>query len=64
MIIYNLTEKMLYDLLMDTIEEGHNSEMEQRERYIIWCSELLEPLRKILNSHRRLGEVITFQKQT
>ena len=34
MIIYNLTEKMLYDLLMDTIEEGHNSEMEQRERLL------------------------------
>ena len=31
MIIYNLTEKMLYDLLMDTIEEGHNKEMEERE---------------------------------
>jgi len=34
MIIYNLTEKMLYDLLMDTIEEGHNAEMEQRERLL------------------------------
>ena len=34
MIIYNLTEKMMYDLLMDTIEEGHNSEMEQRERLL------------------------------
>ena len=34
MIIYNLTEKMLYDLLMETIEEGHNSEMEQRERLL------------------------------
>ena len=34
MIIYNLTEKMLYDLLMDTIEEGHNSEMEERERLL------------------------------
>ena len=34
MIIYNLTEKMLYDLLMETIEEGHNAEMEQRERLL------------------------------
>ena len=34
MIIYNLTEKMLYDLLMDTIEEGHNNEMEERERLL------------------------------
>ena len=34
MIIYNLTEKMLYDLLMDTIEEGHNKEMEERERLL------------------------------
>ena len=34
MIIYNLTEKMLYDLLMDTIEEGYNKEMEERERLL------------------------------
>lgn len=34
MIIYNLTEKMLYDLLMDTIEEGHNQELESRERML------------------------------
>lgn len=34
MIIYNLTEKMLYDLLMETIEDGHNKEMEERERLL------------------------------
>ena len=31
MIIYNLTEKMLYDLLMDTIEEGMEKEHSERE---------------------------------
>jgi len=31
MIIYNLTEKMLYDLLMDTIEEGLEKEHSSRE---------------------------------
>ena len=34
MIIYNLTERMLHELLMETIEEGHNSEMEERERLL------------------------------
>ena len=34
MIIYNLTEKMLHELLMETIEEGHNKEMEERERLL------------------------------
>ena len=34
MIIYNLTESMLYDLLMETIEEGYNKEMEERERLL------------------------------
>jgi len=34
MIIYNLTEKMLYELLMETIEDGHNNEMEDRERLL------------------------------
>jgi len=34
MIIYNLTEKMLYDLLMETIEDGYNKEMEERERLL------------------------------
>lgn len=34
MIIYNLTEKMLHELLMETIEEGHNNEMEDRERLL------------------------------
>ena len=34
MIIYNLTEKMLHDLLMDTIQEGLNQEHEERERLL------------------------------
>ena len=34
MIIYNLTEKMLYDLLMDTIEEGLQKEHSERERLL------------------------------
>jgi len=34
MIIYNLTERMLHELLMETIEEGHNNEMEERERLL------------------------------
>ena len=34
MIIYNLTDKMLYDLLMDTIEDGHKQELEERERLL------------------------------
>ena len=34
MIIYNLTEKMLYDLLMDTIEEGLEKEHSSRERML------------------------------
>lgn len=34
MIITNLTEKMLYDLLMDTIEEGYDKQMEERERLL------------------------------
>jgi len=34
MIIYNLTEKMLHSLLMETIEDGHNKEMEERERLL------------------------------
>ena len=34
MIIYNLTEKMLYDLLMDTIQEGYDNQMKERERQL------------------------------
>ena len=34
MIIYNLTEKMLHDLLMDTIQEGVQKEHEERERLL------------------------------
>ena len=34
MIITNLTEKMLYDLLMDTIQEGYDKQMEERERLL------------------------------
>ena len=31
MIITNLTEKMLYDMLMDTIQDGYDNQMEERE---------------------------------
>ena len=34
MIIYNLTERMLHRLLMETIEEGYDKEMEERERLL------------------------------
>ena len=34
MIIYNLTEKMLHDLLMDTIQENINNEHKERERLL------------------------------
>ena len=34
MIIYNLTEQMLHSLLMDTIQEGFDNQMEERERLL------------------------------
>ena len=34
MIIYNLTERMLHGLLMDTIEQNHQNEMADRERLL------------------------------
>ena len=34
MIIYNLTERMLHRLLMETIEEGYDKEQESRERLL------------------------------
>ena len=34
MIIYNLTERMLHRLLMETIEQGYDKEMESRERLL------------------------------
>jgi len=34
MIIYNLTEQMLHKLLMETIEEGYDNQMEERERLL------------------------------
>ena len=34
MIIYNITEKMLHQLLMETIEEGYDNQMEERERLL------------------------------
>ena len=34
MIITNLTEKMLYDMLMDTIQDGYDNLMEEREKQL------------------------------
>ena len=34
MIITNLTEKMLYNLLMETIKDGYDKQMEERERLL------------------------------
>ena len=34
MIIYNLTEQMLHKLLMETIQEGYDNQMEERERLL------------------------------
>ena len=34
MIIYNITEKMLHQLLMETIEQGYDNQMEERERLL------------------------------
>jgi hypothetical protein len=52
MIIYNLTEKMLYNLLMDTIKDGHDREMESRERLLDYYEgiNLQEDLREYFNS--------------
>ena len=57
MIIYNLTEKMLYDLLMETIQESYDREMESRERLLDYYEgvNLQEDLKLgyFLNSVRR-----------
>ena len=52
MIIYNLTDKMLYDLLMDTIQEGYDREMESRERLLDYYEgiNLQEDLKQYFNS--------------
>ena len=34
MIIYNLTEKMLHQLLMDKIQDNYQNEMQERERLL------------------------------
>lgn len=34
MIIYNITEQMLHKLLMETIEQGYDNQMEERERLL------------------------------
>jgi len=52
MIIYNLTDKMLYDLLMDTIQEGYDKQMEERERLLDYYEgiNLEQDLKKYFNS--------------
>lgn len=52
MIIYNLTEKMLYDLLMDTIQEGYDKQMEERERLLDYYEgvNLEQDLKQYFNS--------------
>ena len=34
MIIYNLTEQMLHNLLMETIQENYDNQMAERERLL------------------------------
>ena len=52
MIIYNLTEKMLHRLLMETIEEGYDKEMESRERLLDYYEgiNLEEDIKKYFDS--------------
>ena len=52
MIIYNLTEKMLHRLLMETIEEGYDKEMESRERLVDYYEgiNLEEDIKKYFDS--------------
>ena len=52
MIIYNLTEQMLHKLLMETIQEGYDNQMIERERlldYYEGCN-LEYDLKKYFNS--------------
>jgi hypothetical protein len=52
MIIYNLTEKMLYDLLMDTIQNQYDNQMEERERLLDYYEgiNLEQDLKQYFNS--------------
>ena len=52
MIIYNLTEQMLHKLLMETIEEGYDNQMEERERLLDYYEgvNLEHDLKKYFNS--------------
>ena len=52
MIIYNITEQMLHKLLMETIEEGYNYQMEERERLLDYFEgvNLEHDLKKYFNS--------------
>ena len=52
MIIYNLTERMLHGLLMDTIEQNHQNEMADRERLLDYYEgvNLEEDLKEFFNS--------------
>lgn len=52
MIIYNLTEQMLHKLLIETIQEGYDNQMEERERLLDYYEgvNLEHDLKKYFNS--------------
>jgi len=52
MIITNLTEKMLYDMLMDTIQDGYDNLMEEREKQLDYFEgvNLQQDLKKYFDS--------------
>ena len=52
MIIYNLTEQMLHKLLMETIEENYDNQMEERERLLDYYEgvNLEQDLKQFFNS--------------
>ena len=52
MIIYNLTERMLHGLLMDTIQDNHHNEMADRERLLDYYEgvNLEQDLKEFFNS--------------
>ncbi len=52
MIITNLTEKMLYDMLMDTIQDGYDNQMEERETLLDYFEgvNLQQDLKKYFDS--------------
>lgn len=52
MIIYNLTEQMLHRLLMETIEENYDNQMEERERLLDYYEgvNLEQDLKQFFNS--------------